>query len=66
MSLKTSASTNSLYSTNGNGNNGSNASYTKGHQRNSSYDSVGSQKKDYDEDRLLEFLNSKGLFEVLF
>lgn len=57
MSLKTSASTNSLYSSNG----GGNCNPTKGHQRTSSYDSVGSRGSKIEEDRLLmDYLNGKG------
>lgn len=55
MSLKTSPSTNSLFSENGNG--------RKGHTRTSSYESNGSRSsasKTLDDDRLMEYLNNKG------
>lgn len=56
MSLRTSASTNSLLSENGGG------GHVKSHTRTSSYDSVGSSKNGssrMDEDRLMDYLNSK-------
>ena len=59
MSLKTSGSTSSLYSGNGNG--------IRTHTRTSSFDSVGSrgskvEPKILEEERLIDYLNSKSMF----
>lgn len=74
MSLKTSISTSSLLSTNGNSGTSQTIQHSntatitnKGHQRTPSYESEGSLgSKTLDEDRLIEFLNNKGNYLFIY
>ena len=74
MSLKTSISTSSLLSTNGNSGTSQTIQHSntatitnKSHQRTPSYESEGSLgSKTLDEDRLIEFINNKGNYLFIY